>query len=107
VRNQQAEPWAKSLKSIAALGNVVCKLSGLATEADWNSWSPADLKIYFQRAIDCFHFDRLMFGGDWPVAALATGYQRWVDTVQELASAATDVERIKLFQTNAERIYRV
>jgi L-fuconolactonase len=65
------------------------------------------LKFYFEHALECFGFGRLLFGGDWPVATLATSYQRWVETVQQLFSFAKRDERIQLFQTNAERIYRV
>jgi L-fuconolactonase len=48
-----------------------------------------------------------MFGSDWPMATLATTYDRWIETVQELFSSATEADHIKLFRTNAERIYRV
>lgn len=107
VRGKQTESWVADLKVLAALPNVVCKISGLATEADWNHWQPEDLKFYFGWAVECFGFDRVMFGGDWPVATLATGYERWFRTVQDFFSFARDVDQIKLFQTNAERIYRV
>jgi L-fuconolactonase len=107
VRNRKFQPWATDLKTFSALPNVVCKVSGLATEADWKNWQPADLKIYFDQALECFGFDRLLFGSDWPVATLATDYQRWVETVQELFAFTKESERTKLFQTNAERIYRI
>jgi L-fuconolactonase len=107
VRGQKTEPWASDLKALAALPNVVCKISGLTTEADWKSWQAADLNFYFKTALECFGFDRVLFGGDWPVATLATGYERWLSNVQEFFSFANEADQIKLFQTNAERIYRV
>ena len=107
VRGRRVEPWATDLKALAVLPNVVCKLSGLTTEADWKNWQPADLKDYLQLVLKFFGFDRVLFGGDWPVATLATSYERWANTVQELVSSASDADQIKLFQTNAERIYRV
>lgn len=107
VRGNKIEPWAKNLKTLAALPNVVCKISGLTTEADWENWQPDDLKYYFETALECFGFDRILFGGDWPVATLATSYIRWLETVQNYFSFATETDQIKLFQTNAERIYRV
>jgi L-fuconolactonase len=48
-----------------------------------------------------------MFGSDWPVATLATSYDRWIETVLELVPNANERELAQLFQTNAERIYRV
>ncbi len=107
VRGKQTGPWAADLKALAAQPNVVCKISGLATEADWQHWQPDDLKFYFGWALECFGFDRVLFGGDWPVAALATRYERWVKTVQDFLSFTSEVDRIRLFQTNAERIYHV
>jgi L-fuconolactonase len=107
VRGKKTEPWAADLKLLAAMPNVVCKISGLTTEADWKTWQPADLKFYFEHTLECFGFDRILFGGDWPVATLATSYVRWLETVREFFSFATKVDQAKLFQTNAERIYRV
>jgi L-fuconolactonase len=107
VRGKKNGPWAADLKVLAAMPNVVCKISGLATEAHWEHWQPDDLKFYFDHAWECFGFRRLLFGGDWPVATLATDYDRWLATVQELFSFATEAEQVQLFQTNAERIYRV
>ena len=107
VRGKKTEPWAVDLKSLASLPNVVCKISGLTTEADWKTWQPADLKIYFEQALKSFGFDRILFGGDWPVAMQATSYERWIEAVCELFSFATETDCVKLFQTNAERIYRV
>ena len=107
VRGKEFEPWAADLKALAALPNVVCKLSGLAAEADWKNWQPADLNFYFERALEFFGFDRVLFGGDWPVATLAASYERWLETVLGFFSFAAETDRVKLFQTNAERIYRV
>ncbi|MDB6064347.1 MAG: amidohydrolase 2 [Pedosphaera sp.] len=107
VLGGNAGPWAAELKAFAALPNVVCKISGLTTEADWQNWQPAGLKFYFDHALECFGFNRVLFGGDWPVATLATSYERWVETVLSMVASAGDVDRLKLFQTNAERIYHV
>jgi L-fuconolactonase len=107
VRGEKREPWATDLKRLAALPNVVCKVSGLATEAKLESWQPADLRFYFEHVLECFGFNRVLFGGDWPVATLATGYRRWVETIRDFISGAPAADLAKLFQTNTERIYRV
>jgi L-fuconolactonase len=92
---------------LATLPNVSCKISGLATEADWKKWQVSDLRPYFEIAFEAFGFDRVLFGGDWPVATLATTYSRWIETVSALSAAASEGDRVKLFRTNSERIYRV
>jgi len=107
VRNQTLEPWANDLKAFAALPNAVAKVSGLTTEADWRNWQPAELTPYLRHALASFGPNRLMFGSDWPVMILATDYQRWVETVQTQLLILKESDWVKLFQTNAERIYRV
>ena len=107
VRGKQTGPWAADLQVLATRPNVVCKISGLVTEADWHRWHPDDLKFYFGRALECFGFDRVLFGGDWPVVTVAAGYERWLETVRSFLSGVSEVDQIKFFQTNAERIYRV
>jgi L-fuconolactonase len=107
VRDGSYSSWARNIRTLADLPNIACKISGLATEADWAKWRSEDLEPYFKHAIDCFGFERVLFGSDWPVATLATSYHRWVETVLELVPTANDRERAQLFQTNAERIYRV
>ena len=91
----------------ARLPNVVCKISGLTTEADHDHWQPGELKIYLERALEYFGDDRVLFGSDWPVATLATSYERWLETVYQAFAATGEAELVKLFKTNAERIYRV
>ena len=107
MRDQKIEPWATQLKALAKLPNVSCKISGLATEADWQNWTIGELRPYFEIAFEAFGFDRVLFGGDWPVCTLAVDYPRWVDTVVQLAASANDSDRRKLFRENAERIYHV
>ncbi len=107
VRNGSFEPWARNLRLFATAPNVLCKISGLATEADWTRWKISDLQPYFDHALGCFGPQRVLFGSDWPVSTLATSYDRWIETVLELTLSANEQERVELFQTNAERIYRV
>jgi L-fuconolactonase len=107
IRDKNFETWARHLSSLAEAPNVVCKISGLVTEANWADWQPADLAPYFNHTIACFGLERVMFGSDWPYATMATNYDRWIDTVLELMPGADERELAELFQINAERIYRV
>jgi L-fuconolactonase len=71
------------------------------------SWQPADLRFYFDCALEYFGLNRVLFGGDWPVATLATSYQRWLETISDFVSGTPAADRASLFQTNTERIYHV
>ena len=107
LREKRFDPWAASLKALSELPNVSCKLSGLITEAHWNRWTPLDLQPFIAHALDCFGFDRVLFGGDWPVLNLAGDYSGWLNALQSLLAHATEEEARKLLQTNAEKIYQI
>jgi L-fuconolactonase len=101
------DPWRAGMRELAELPNVWCKLSGLVTEADCQKWTPADLQPYIDHVLDCFGFDRVLFGGDWPEATQATDYPRWVNTLDAAMHAASADELHKLYVRNAEAFYRV
>lgn len=101
------EPWASDLRAMAALPNVVCKVAGVATEADHAAWTPDQLRPYVEHAIDCFGLSRLLFASDWPVMDLATTYQQWVALMDDILAGADEGERRGFFRDNAIRAYRL
>ena len=107
IKNQLMEPWRTEIKQLAGLPNVWCKVSGLVTEADHKHWTPADLRPYIDHVIESFGFDRVIYGGDWPVAFQATKYPRWVSTLEDAVAGASEHEVRALFRDNAIRFYRL
>ncbi|HVU12948.1 MAG TPA: amidohydrolase family protein [Phototrophicaceae bacterium] len=107
IKDHVLDPWREQLQAIAKFDNVWCKMSGLANEADWQRWTKEDLKPYSDHVIECFGFDRLVFGGDWPVVLRAARWQQWVDTLDWLTQDASKDERQKLFHDNASAFYRL
>ncbi|MCW7944779.1 amidohydrolase [Streptomyces hygroscopicus] len=101
------EPWASDIRALAALPNTVCKLSGMVTEADWRTWSPADLGPYADIVLDAFGPGRLMFGSDWPVCTLAATYAEVADTAAGLIQDLGEGERAQIFEGTAARVYRL
>jgi L-fuconolactonase len=101
------EPWWGEIKALAELPNVHCKISGVVTEADYKAWTYDEVAPYITRAIECFGFDRAMFGGDWPVCELATGYENWVGTLDRVVTGISATELKKLYRDNAIRFYRI
>ena len=99
--------WKRHLRGFARLPNTFCKISGLATEAGPGGWIVADLRPVVEEALDAFGPSRLLFGGDWPVASLATDYQRWLEAVDELTGSLDPSQKQSLFSQNADRIYRL
>lgn len=101
------QPWKTQIREIAAMPNVVCKVSGVVTEADHGAWTRAQIAPYIEHVISSFGFDRVLFGGDWPVLALAGRYPDWVAAVDQVVSGASPDEQRKLYRDTAIRTYRL
>ncbi|MBD8079365.1 amidohydrolase family protein [Cellulosimicrobium arenosum] len=97
--------WRRDLTELAAAPNVTAKLSGLVTEARWDSWTLQDLRPAVDHALATFGPHRLMFGSDWPVCLLASGYGRWLTTATELLAGLSDAERGAVLAGTARRVY--
>jgi L-fuconolactonase len=107
VKDGLVEPWRAELAELAKFPNVVCKLSGVTTEADHRSWTPAQLRPYIDHVVASFGPDRILYGGDWPVSELAGDYLQWLTTLEAATAHFSRKERRKLFRDNAIRVYRL
>jgi len=99
--------WSRLLRELARSDNVVAKLSGLVTEADWQSWTVATLQPAVDVALEAFGPTRLMFGSDWPVSLLAASYQQVMAAAEQLTRDLSESERAEVFGGTAERVYRL
>ena len=100
------EPWWSELRALAALPNVACKLSGALTEAG-PGWTEAQVTPYVAHAVECFGFDRLMYGSDWPVSEQTHRVPDWVALVERAVSGCSAAEWEALFGGTAARVYRL
>ncbi|HEY3109508.1 MAG TPA: amidohydrolase family protein [Chloroflexota bacterium] len=100
------EPWREQIAELAAFPNVICKVSGMVTEADMQRWTADDLRPYVEHVLTAFGEDRVVYGGDWPVAYQAAPYPRWVQTLDQLTAGLSAAARRKLWRENARRFYR-
>ncbi len=107
IKGGVLDPWRGQMRALAKLPNVSCKISGLVTEADHEKWTREQLRPYIDHVIECFGFDRNMFGSDWPVERLASDYPRWVQTLDWAVAGASAEQRRKLFRDNAIKCYRL
>lgn len=107
LREGLLHPWREHLQELAACPNVMCKVSGLVTEADWSRWTPADLRPYLDAALEAFGEERLMFGSDWPVALLAGSYARVFQVVYDFVQERCPNASAKIFGGNARRFYNL
>ena len=107
IREHVLDSWREHMRELASLPNVSCKISGVATEADHAGWTSDDIAPYVLHAIEVFGEDRVAFGGDWPVALLATSYRRWVETLDALTTGLSPAARARLWAGNARDFYRM
>lgn len=105
VSGTPSTSWCRDLEALAANSNVLCKISGLMTEADSTVLNPQTYSQYIQHAIDVFGWDRIMFGSDWPVCTLAASYGQWLNIVERSVSKESPSNQDKLFASNAIRVY--
>jgi L-fuconolactonase len=100
-------PWATGVARLAELSNVVCKVSGLVTEARWDDWDASALRPYVAHLLDVFGPDRLLFGSDWPVCELAASYDQVLAAARETLAGLSPAEAALVFGGNAARCYRL
>ena len=105
IKDGLREPWWSQMRELASLPNVVCKVSGVVTEADHKSWTYDQVAPYVAHAIEFFGFDRVAFGGDWPVVELATRYPDWVAIVDRVTAGASPADVRKLYRDTAIAFY--
>jgi L-fuconolactonase len=105
IKAAELSPWREHIRLLAEAPNVLCKVSGVVTEADWQAWKPADFTPFFEVAMEAFGPGRLMFGSDWPVCQLAGDYS----AVHALAATAwnglTQEELAAVWGGNCARFY--
>lgn len=102
------EPWKQRITEIAQYPNIYCKISGMVTEADHQSWRQEDFTPYVHHIVDVFGPDRIMYGSDWPVCLLAATYKDVHDLCEAtLPTHLTADERENIFGNNASNFYKL
>lgn len=107
IKARNMEPWKSLMSKAASHPNLFCKVSGMITEADLKDWKVEDIRPYVEHVVECFGWDRILYGSDWPVCLLAGEYGNVYDALrQALAHSLTGEREAKLFGGNAERFYQ-
>lgn len=107
IRERVLDPWCDNIRELALRPNVYCKISGMVTEGDWDTWSEEELSPYIDVVLEAFTPKRLMFGSDWPVVTLASSYQRWIGTVRAAIAQLSSDERDWILAKTAIEAYRL
>ena len=105
IKSGEIKSWKESIIELAKAENVMCKISGMVTEANWKTWTPNDLKPYLDVVFENFTPERLMFGSDWPVCLVASEYDLVVKTLEDYIAQLPISQQELIWFRNAERFY--
>lgn len=106
VAGKALDPWREDIRALAELPNVAVKLSGIVAYAG-PDWTVDDLRPFADHVIECFGFDRVVWGSDAPVCTLTASLTRWVEATHDLLSGCSEAEKTAVLAGNATRIYRI
>lgn len=107
IKDNKINIWKKNLEKLARFKNVACKVSGLTTEANWNSWNQKEIQPYLDVVFKAFENDRLLFGSDWPVSLLAGNYTETVGLIENYIQQFSKTEQQQIIGLNAINWYNL
>jgi len=107
IKSGEMEQWRDDIFALAKHERVMCKLSGMVTEADWQSWKYEDLEPYLDIVLEAFGPERLMFGSDWPVCLVAAEYGEVIGAVERYISKLSASEQSQIMGSNAIKFYNL
>lgn len=107
IKDGKIEPWKSQMETLARFENVVCKVSGLTTEADWKHWDHVSMKRYLDVIFNAFGTKRTLFGSDWPVSLLAGTYAETIALVENYISKFSETEQQQIMGLNAKTWYHL
>ncbi len=95
--------WRRDMATLAGFPHVMCKFSGLITEAAQGA--PYDaIRPYAETLLELFGASRLIFGSDWPVLTTHRDYATWWHWAHRLTNGH---DQGAIFGGNAIRFYRL
>lgn len=98
--------WAGLMADVASIPSVSMKVSGLyPAVGPMTAWTLDDVRPVFDTALGAFGADRLMQGGDWPIANLAGGYRRVWGALSDLVAPLPSVDRAAISGGTAAAFY--
>ena len=98
--------WSDAVRRVAAVDNVVCKISALSSGAP-ATFFVESIRRWVLGCIDAFGVERCMFASNWPIDKLFVTYGQLIGAFTKIVEECTPAEQEALFATNAERVYRI
>jgi L-fuconolactonase len=106
IAGGELSDWRAALAPLAAMPQVVCKVSGLPNEAG-AGWRPEVFAPWITTLVELFGPGRLMWGSDWPVLTQVTNPMSWHGVVHEAIAPLGEDAVAQVFGATARRAYRL
>jgi len=97
--------WRAGMQRLAACPNVVSKLSGLGTFIHRND--PDHIAGVVADAVALFGAERCLFGSNFPIEKLWTGYRELLDAFRAATSPLGVEAREAILGTTARHVYQL
>ncbi|MEO1036564.1 MAG: amidohydrolase family protein [Pseudomonadota bacterium] len=97
--------WRDGLTDLAALPNVVCKLSGFGMFD--HDWTVDSIRPLVETCLEVFGIERCMFGSNFPVDKLHARYEQVFGAYEALVADLSETAQDRLFRANAAQFYRI
>ena len=107
IKDKILTDWDVNINTLGKFDNVFCKISGMVTETNWNTWRPEEFDPYLDVVVNAFGTDRIMFGSDWPVCKVAATYEEVYGIVKNYFSGYSESEKGRIFGENAIKFYNL
>lgn len=107
IKGGALDPWRQYIRELAQFPNCACKVSGVVAYCDPKHVTTGAIRPFVEHCIECFGWERVMFGGDWPVCNLTASLARWVEIAKEIVVGESADRQQNFFAGNARRIYRL
>ncbi len=105
IASGSLDPWRDQIRALAAMPNVACKISGVTAYAKPGDGTINVVRPWVEHCIECFGWDRVIWGSDWPVCNINAGLVEWVAISRDIVSGEDPSNQAKLFRNNAIDIY--
>ncbi len=104
------DTWREHMAALSAHRGVVCKFSGLLTEAGPRALGSVArgleaVRPVWDQLLRWFGPGRLAWGSDWPVLTLASDHAGWIDICEVLIGELTPGEQTEVWGGTARAFY--
>ena len=98
--------WSDAMRALGDCPNVTVKFSGLLTEAPAGAGAAA-IAPFLGQLLASFGPERILWGSDWPVLAMASNYPAWVAMTEELTCDLAPEACRAIWGDTAARVYGI